>query len=94
MEYESQLAQCYDGMQTVLARASNKLGCLQYAEAHRKRGVVALPNFQATCRASNHSLDSNREVSYDHFVKLFFILKNIQNNSATGHNYGEAQVRQ
>ena len=62
-EYEAQLVQCYDGMQTVLARASNKLGCLQYAEAHRKRSVVALPNFQATCRASNHSLDSSREVS-------------------------------
>ncbi|KAK3780031.1 hypothetical protein RRG08_029724 [Elysia crispata] len=71
VEYESQLAQCYDGMQTVLARASNKLGCLQYAEAHRKRGVVALPNFQATCRASNHSLDSNREIwGTDHMHRI------------------------
>ncbi|GFR63069.1 tetratricopeptide repeat protein 28 [Elysia marginata] len=70
-EYETQLAQCYDGMQTVLARASNKLGCLQYAEAHRKRSVVALPNFQATCRASNHSLDSSREIwGTDHMHRI------------------------
>ncbi|GFN95683.1 tetratricopeptide repeat protein 28 [Plakobranchus ocellatus] len=70
-EYETQLVQCYDGMQTVLARSSNKLGCLQYAEAHRKRSVVALPNFQATCRASNHSLDSSREIwGTDHMHRI------------------------
>ncbi|XP_059149912.1 tetratricopeptide repeat protein 28-like [Physella acuta] len=69
--YEQQLGQCYDGMQTVLASMSNKLGCLQYAEAHRKRGLLSVPHFQSNYRASNHSLDSCSELwETDHLKQI------------------------
>ncbi|CAL1537155.1 unnamed protein product [Lymnaea stagnalis] len=58
-------------MQTILSAMSNKLGCLQYAEAHRKRSLITLPNFQLTCRADNHSLDSSREIwGTDHMKRI------------------------
>ncbi|KAI8771455.1 tetratricopeptide repeat protein 28 [Biomphalaria glabrata] len=86
--YEEQLSQCYDGMQTILSAMSNKLACLQYAEAQRKRRVISLPNFQSTCRAGNHSLDlmlevwgtdhMNRIVSFQNATVLYYsLLDNI-----------------
>lgn len=62
-EYEEHLTQCYDGMQAILSAKPNKLGCLQYAEAYRRHGIVSVPSLETRSRGSDFSLDSKREVS-------------------------------
>ena len=51
-EYHTQLSECYDGIQTVLARLGNKEECLQYAEAFRKRPLTQTHNYQASAMTS------------------------------------------
>lgn len=41
-ELHSQLLDCYDGMQTVLAKMSKKEDCLAYAETYRRKAFAKL----------------------------------------------------
>ncbi|XP_069120674.1 tetratricopeptide repeat protein 28-like isoform X2 [Argopecten irradians] len=48
LEYHQQLSQCYDGMQSVLAKLGNKDECLQFAEMYRRRHLTQQPGYLAS----------------------------------------------